>query len=96
MNNKKLIQILKKLAITKKKVAIAKKKAKEEGIKHESDFAWVQDSIDTALTELLEDDLLEISVDDTGEFYYSLNEDGKKVAETILGINKIDPEVNNA
>jgi len=52
-----------------------------------------QDHIDKALTELLESDLLNISVDDAGEFYYSLNEDGKKVAETILGINKIDPEV---
>ena len=46
MNNKKLIQILKKLAITKKKVAIAKKKAKEEGIKHKSDFAWVVEEED--------------------------------------------------
>ena len=55
-----------------------------------------QDNIDTALTELLEDDLLEISVDNTGEFYYSLNENGKKVAETILGIDKTDPEVHNA
>ena len=83
MNNEKLTQILKKLAI-------AKKKVKEEGIKHKSDFTWVQDNINTALTELLEDDLLEISVDDTGEFYYSLNDKGKKIAETILGIDEAD------
>lgn len=89
MNNEKLTQILKKLAI-------AKKKVKEEGIKHKSDFTWVQDNINTALTELLEDDLLEISVDDTGEFYYSLNDKGKKIAETILGIDKTDPEVHDA
>ena len=55
-----------------------------------------QDNIDKALGELLEDELLNISVDDAGEFYYSLNENGKKVAETILGIDKTDPEVHNA
>jgi DNA-binding PadR family transcriptional regulator len=56
----------------------------------------IQDTIDNALSELLEDELLEISVDDTGEFYYSLNDKGKKVAESILGIDKTNPDVQNA
>jgi hypothetical protein len=56
----------------------------------------IQDNIDNVLAELLEDDLLNISVDATGEFRYSLNENGKKIAESILGIDKTDPEVHNA
>tara|TARA_R110002060_G_scaffold22317_4_gene30229 strand:- start:1035 stop:1223 length:189 start_codon:yes stop_codon:yes gene_type:complete len=56
----------------------------------------IQDNLSNVLTELLEDDLLNISVDDAGEFHYSLNDKGKKVAEGILGINKTDPEVHNA
>lgn len=46
--------------------------------------------LDEILYGMVDKDLLEVSVDETGEFLYGLSEKGKQITEDIFGINKSD------